>query len=327
LFWSAFEASFSPENISSGWKRTGLLPFDPEVVLSQVTRIEEEGPNTDSDSVDSLALQRPSARELRRLVDNVVDKSRASDSSARKLKSTLKSLQAEVKLLRYENKGLRETIIHEKQRRQRGKALKDYLFDRADPNSAQVFSPAKIAQARLKKATIEAKKQEEALKKETDKAERQKKAAAQKAQALERRMQREEEREQKRQAKEARKQEKEANRQIRNALKRASREITQQKQSIPQEASDAVEDNERTQDEIVVALPFTSEMPVPSQLPNQPNNETERQVHMNSACIAGSKRPSLVVEGGRELLVSYRDSGRPQRNSKRPRWLEDYDID
>ncbi|KID81022.1 DDE superfamily endonuclease, CENP-B-like protein [Metarhizium guizhouense ARSEF 977] len=327
LFWSAFEASFSPENIASGWKRTGLLPFDPEVVLSQVTRIEEEGPDIDSDSVDSLVLQRPSARELRRLVDNVVDKSRDSDSSARKLKSTLESLQAEVELLRYENKGLRGTIIHEKQRRQRGKALEDYLFDRADPNSAQVFSPAKIAQARLKKATIEDKKQEEALQKESDKAERQKKAAAQKAQALERRMQREEEREKKRQAKETRKQEKEANRQIRNALKRASREITQQKQSIPQEASDAVEDNERTQDEIVVALPFTSEMPVPSQLSSRPNNGIERQVHTNSACIAGSKRPSLVVESGRELVVSYRDSGRPQRNSKRPRWLEYYDID
>lgn len=114
--------------------------------------------------------------------------------------------------------------------------------------------------------------------------------------------------EQNRQAKEARKQEKEANQQIRNALKRASLGITQQKQSIPQEASNAVEDNERTQDEIVVALPFTSEMPVPPQLPNQPNNETERQVHMNSACIAGSKRPSLVVESGLELVVSYRDS-------------------
>lgn len=106
------------------------------------------------------------------MLEYVLDKSRASDSSARKLKSALKSLQADVKLLRYENKGLRETIILEKQRRQRGKALKDYLFDRADPNSVQVVSPAKIAQARLKKATIEAKKQEEALKKEANEAKR-----------------------------------------------------------------------------------------------------------------------------------------------------------
>lgn len=92
LFWSAFEASLSPENTASGRKRTGLLHFNPEVVLSQVIRIKEEGLDTDSYSVDSLALQRPSSREMRRLVDNVVDKSRDSDSSARKLKSTLESL-------------------------------------------------------------------------------------------------------------------------------------------------------------------------------------------------------------------------------------------
>ncbi|OAQ58449.1 DDE superfamily endonuclease, CENP-B-like protein [Pochonia chlamydosporia 170] len=195
LFWAAFEASFSPENIASGRRRTGLLPFDPEVVLSQIAKIEEEDPDTGSDTADSIALQKPTARELRRLVDNVVDKSRDSGSGARKLKSTLGSLQAEVELLRSENQGLRETIIHEKQRRQRGKALKDYLFDRTDPNSAQVFSPAKIAQARLKKAVIEAKKQEEALQRETEKTQRQQKAAAQKAQVLERRRQRNEERE------------------------------------------------------------------------------------------------------------------------------------
>jgi hypothetical protein len=327
LFWGAFEASFSPENIASGWRRTGLLPFDPQVVLSQIAKIEEENPDTGSDSADSLALQQPTARELRRLVDNIVDKSGDSGSGARKLKSTLEGLQAEVELLRSENQGLRETIIHEKQRRQRGKALKDLLFDRTDPNSAQVFSPAKIAQARLKKATIEAKKQEQALQKETDKFQRQQKAAEQKVQALERRRQRDEERERKRQVKEARKQEREVNRQIRDALKEFNRETPKQKQPNLQEDFDAIEENEKTQDEIIVALPSAVEMPVPSKPPSQCKEKLEKQLKMTSAGIAGSKRPSLVVESVREMVVSYRDSGRPQRNSKRPRWLEDYDMD
>ncbi|KAJ6436142.1 Arginine--tRNA ligase, cytoplasmic-like protein [Purpureocillium lavendulum] len=131
LFWNAFEASFSPENIASGWERTGLLPLDPEVVLSQISEKTRDDSDTGGDSAESLALQRPTARDLRRLVDKAVDHS-SSDAgrSSRKLKSTLESLQSEVELLRYENQGLRETIIHEKQRRQRGKALKDYLFDR-----------------------------------------------------------------------------------------------------------------------------------------------------------------------------------------------------
>ncbi|KAM4058321.1 DDE superfamily endonuclease [Hirsutella rhossiliensis] len=167
LFWNAFGSSFSAENIASGWKRTGLLPFDPEVVLSQIAEKTEDESESGDSSVDSLALQQPTARDLRRLVDKN-------------------------ELLRYENQGLRETIFHEKQRRMRGKALKDYLFDRVDPNSAQVFSPAKVAQARLKKAAMETQKQEEALEKER----------------------------QRRQAKEARQQEREKNRQIRKELKR-----------------------------------------------------------------------------------------------------------
>ncbi|KID96268.1 DDE superfamily endonuclease, CENP-B-like protein, partial [Metarhizium majus ARSEF 297] len=238
LFWSAFEASFSPENIASGWRRTGLLPFDPEVVLSQIAKVEEEDPDTDSDSADSRALQKPTARELRRLVDNVVDKSRDSGSSARKLKSTLESLQAEVELLRYY-----------------------------------------------------------------------------------------EERERKRQVKEARKQEREVNRQIREALKESNRGISKQKQPKLQEDFNAIEENERTQDEIIVAVPPSVEMPAPSISPSRCKTTSEKKMKMTSAGIAGSKRPSLVVESAREMVVSYWDSGRPQRNSKRPRWLEDYDID
>ncbi len=94
-----------------------------------------------------------------------------------------------------------------------------------------------------------------------------------------------------------------------------------------QEVFDAIEENEKTQDEIIVALPSTVETLVPSKSPSQCKKKLEKQLKMTSAGIAGSKRPSLVVESAREMVVSYRDSGRPQRNSKRPRWLEDYNMD
>ncbi|KAJ6437064.1 hypothetical protein O9K51_10361 [Purpureocillium lavendulum] len=239
LFWNAFAASFSVENIVSGWERTGLLPLDPEVVLSQITAKTRDDSDTGGDSAESLALQRPTARDLRRLVDKAVDHS-SSDAgrSSRRLKSTLESLQSEVELLRYENQGLRETIIHEKQRRQRGKALKDYLFDRTDPNSAQIFSPAKVAQARVKKAEMEAQKKEEALRKEAQKIQRQQKAAEQKALALEKRRQKMTEMESKRQKKEARKQEREARRQVRQELERHSQEMACEMQHEQQAASE-----------------------------------------------------------------------------------------
>ncbi|KAM4061653.1 DDE superfamily endonuclease [Hirsutella rhossiliensis] len=149
LFWNAFGSSFSAENIASGWKRTGLLPFDPEVVLSQIAEKTEDESESGDSSVDSLALQQPTARDLRRLVDKN-------------------------ELLRYENQGLRRLS-----------------FTKSSAECA-VFSPAKVAQARLKKAAMETQKQEEALEKER----------------------------QRRQAKEARQQEREKNRQIRKELKR-----------------------------------------------------------------------------------------------------------
>ncbi|KJZ69849.1 hypothetical protein HIM_10749 [Hirsutella minnesotensis 3608] len=224
LFWNVFGSSFSAENIASGWKRTRLLPFDPDVVLSQIMEKTEDESESGDSSVDSLALQQPTARDLRRLIDKVVDRSsKNADRDSRKLKSTLESLQSQNELLLCENQGLRETIFHEKQRRMRGKTLKDYLFDRVDPNSAQVFSPAKVAQVRLKKADLETQKQEEALEKGRQKFEQQQKVAKLKALALEKRRQREAETERRRQAKEARQQEREKNRQIRKVLKRNNR--------------------------------------------------------------------------------------------------------
>lgn len=114
LFWDAFGSSFSAENIASGWKWTGLPPFDPKVVLSQITEKTEDEPESDSSSVDSLALEQPTALDLRRLIDKVVDKSsKNTERDSWKLRSTLESLQSQNGLLRYENQGPRETIFHE----------------------------------------------------------------------------------------------------------------------------------------------------------------------------------------------------------------------
>ncbi|KAJ6436473.1 FunK1 protein kinase [Purpureocillium lavendulum] len=167
IFGSRTYGMFIRYNTAAG----GTIDWDGDSIKHRKIKFTMD---TGGDSAESLALQRPTARDLRRLVDKAVDHS-SSDAgrSSRRLKSTLESLQSEVELLRYGNRGLRETIIHEKQGRQCGKTLKDYLFDRTDPNSAQIFSPAKVAQARLKKAEMDAQKKEEALQEETQKIQRQ----------------------------------------------------------------------------------------------------------------------------------------------------------
>ncbi|KAL9561304.1 hypothetical protein ACKAV7_014659 [Fusarium commune] len=216
MFWGELEASFTPENIA----------------------------NVESGLDDSIAFQEPTARQLRRLVDHVEKQcSFSSDTGARKLKRTLESLQAEVELLKHENQGLRETIIREKQRRQRGKALKDYIFDRVDPNSAQVFSPQKIAQARQKKVEMEAQKEEEVLQKRTEKVLRQKRVEEQKQQVLVRKRQREEKKERKRREKETKQLEREANRQLRIEMKKQNQRSIQPKHQARQNGSDGLEEN------------------------------------------------------------------------------------
>ncbi|KAL5610899.1 hypothetical protein FOBRF1_007016 [Fusarium oxysporum] len=327
LFWGALETSFTPENIASGWRRTGLKPFDPDVVLSQVSKNTDDDSDVESGLDDSIALQEPTARELRRLVDHVVKQSSvSSDTGARKLKRTLESLQAEVELLRHENQGLRETIIHEKQRRQRGKALKDYIFDRVDPNSAQVFSPQKIAQARQKKIEMEAQKEEEALQKRTEKALRQKRVEEQKQLVLERKRQREEKKERKRREKETKQLEREANRQLRIEMKKQNQRSIQPKHQARQNGSDGLEENGAIRDEIIVVLPTITQPPVLSKPPNEALSTPNTKASTPPSHKTRPKRPSLVVESGREIVVAYRDSGRSQRNRKRPRCLDDFEV-
>ncbi|OCK74617.1 hypothetical protein K432DRAFT_310373, partial [Lepidopterella palustris CBS 459.81] len=44
-FWKAWERAFTKKNILSGWKKTGLFLFNPEVVLKQVT-VKEKRPSS-----------------------------------------------------------------------------------------------------------------------------------------------------------------------------------------------------------------------------------------------------------------------------------------
>ena len=36
LFWCSFQRAFTPKNIASGRRKTGLYPFNPDIVLDQV---------------------------------------------------------------------------------------------------------------------------------------------------------------------------------------------------------------------------------------------------------------------------------------------------
>ena len=75
---------------------------------------------------------------------------------------------------------MQRTRSHKNQGRQAGKASKDGLFCCTDSSADEVFSSAKVAQARQKVTVKGLQKKEEALKKEARKLQRQQKAAEQK---------------------------------------------------------------------------------------------------------------------------------------------------
>ncbi|KAF2864122.1 hypothetical protein K470DRAFT_254451 [Piedraia hortae CBS 480.64] len=58
IFWPAFEKAFTKENVLSVWRKTGIFPFDPEVVLSKL-------PAARPVAVQSSAELGTSTRQLR----------------------------------------------------------------------------------------------------------------------------------------------------------------------------------------------------------------------------------------------------------------------
>jgi len=225
LFWPAYQAAFTAKNIGSGWKCTGLLPFDPEVVLSEIRLPASIAPMPADDVDTSLALEKPTARQIRQLTTKVVGKMHQNlDIGARKLVNTIESLQAQVEILQHENKGLRQTIHLEKTRRQRGKPLKHILFDIEDANEAIIYSPAKIARARERMAEMDRGEQDRALQKEVQKAARAQAAQEKKDAIADRKRLREEEKERKRLITEQKKGERELARQLRYDLQKGKAE-------------------------------------------------------------------------------------------------------
>jgi septal ring factor EnvC (AmiA/AmiB activator) len=146
----------------------------------------------------------------------------------------MEKLQTEVELLKHENNGLREALILEKRKRQRGKPLKNYLFDQDDQN-AVVFSPGKIQRARQRKEELEAQQQEDQARKQEVKRQREAQKAEKERQVIERKKQADERKKATEEIKLARQREKEEKQQQRLANQQLQDEIKSQRERQRQE--------------------------------------------------------------------------------------------
>ena len=162
LFWPAFQRAFVERDVLSGWEKTGLQPFNPNIVLDQVTP--DERPSTGT--TGSSAVSNLDWKGVRGLVHSAVGMSITKE--ARKLVKTVDQLQARNAILEAKVADLQETVYIEKGKRKRGKPLFDLVGPDTD-SGAMFFSPNKIQEARARQQANEATKQAEETAKIEDK--------------------------------------------------------------------------------------------------------------------------------------------------------------
>jgi hypothetical protein len=166
-FYQSFDRAFAEANVASGWRKTGIEPFEPEEVLKLFEK--EEGEGLGSSALDrgsrshtNRSLDSPSAvRTIRRIVNQeVAQRDAQSQRVVESLSKTCLSLAARCKLAEDREQGYLEALNNEKKKRKRGRPLMEEF--RAQEGSGVMFlSPSKILKAReLQDAKVAAKEQE-----------------------------------------------------------------------------------------------------------------------------------------------------------------------
>jgi hypothetical protein len=169
IFYPAFDKAFTEENIRSGWRKTGIEPWNPAEVLKIFDKEGGEGSDSSqasapSESLRSSCLDSPRAtRKIRRIVrQGVAADDARKDRTIRLLGDAYLGASARAKLAEEREQGLLKSIDTEKNKRKRGRAFTEQL--RADEGlSVLFFSPSKVVKARELVAAQESAKDDEAL--------------------------------------------------------------------------------------------------------------------------------------------------------------------
>jgi ribosomal protein L25 (general stress protein Ctc) len=150
LFFPAWHEAFTEKNVTSSWRKAGLFPFDPDVVLSQV-RVPKQASlcqsvaNRELSSSPPTCFDSPSVnRRLRKMISRAVDKK--TKKWMTQLTEEVLSTGSELTLARIEKRRATEALHQEKKRRKKGKKLMEE-FRAQEGASAILFSPGKVQKA------------------------------------------------------------------------------------------------------------------------------------------------------------------------------------
>jgi hypothetical protein len=170
LFYAAWTKSLTKANIQSAFEATGIEPFNPEKTVSQVQR---KTPSPSPDPTDPKTETPGSVRAVRRMTKEITKGQDTLNHQVKQLVKASEKLAISNEILAHENRDLRSTLISEKRRRKKGKAMG--LLDPDQPGQAQFFSPTKVGLARQRAAEIEQQKEQNRIEIEERRIERENK--------------------------------------------------------------------------------------------------------------------------------------------------------
>lgn len=154
IFWPAFERASTEKNIASAWSKTGILPFDPQKVLSIFSTADEDtsGPQSaerPASGSSSSTFDSPSkAKKLRTVLNNsVAGSDRKTQRTLEKLGDTVLGLSAKLTLSRLRNKQLGTALRLEQRKKKRQKKVFDELRSSRGFGTL-IMSPTRIQRAR-----------------------------------------------------------------------------------------------------------------------------------------------------------------------------------
>ena len=169
VFWPAWQEAFSKNNVLSGFRKTGIWPYNPDVILSKITKATPPPILNDTQSVKT-PLTCKAIRRTQRLYLNAPD-----FVTLRKIFKANEQLASQQSINSHLIYGLSNTLRNERKRRHRGKRLNLIGEEGAGP---QLFSPSRIAKAR----EFQSQKEADEVQKHQEIADRKALAATKKAQ-------------------------------------------------------------------------------------------------------------------------------------------------
>lgn len=150
LFWPAWDKALNKHNIKSGFRKTGICPLDPQVVIAKI----QWQPLKQTDTLlDEPGTMPQNIRELRQLTDPIRRSQVGLNPAVQRLLNIAENQSITIEILKHENANLRDTLFLEKGRKNQNKPAG--LIDSDRSQNAQLYTPGKVLAMRQKRVETE----------------------------------------------------------------------------------------------------------------------------------------------------------------------------